>query len=209
MGQLDGVATLQEVKRHGDFGLGSRHALAGELVLVNGKAYHISIDGKAVVMPDSAKLPFAAAKFFRPEKTFTLKRSLNLEELQSLLDSLINTSLFSAVKISGSFSSIQYKCFYPQSKPYKPIAESSAKFFDSTNITGTMAGFFTPKSAIVLNSPNYHFHFINEAGSSGGHVEGCITKEVTIQIDYANGLHVMLPPEESLTNINLNEPVKE
>lgn len=68
LGQFDGVAALQEVKQYGDFGVGSLHELAGELVLLKGKAYHISVDGKAGIMPDNAKLPFAAAKFFRAEK---------------------------------------------------------------------------------------------------------------------------------------------
>lgn len=91
-GQFDGVATLAEAKAAGDFGVGSQHGLAGELVLLQGKAYRISVDGKAVPMPDSAKLPFAAVKFFRAEKQWTLARSLTLEQLQTHLDSALTPS---------------------------------------------------------------------------------------------------------------------
>jgi len=209
LGQFDGVASLKEVKQHGDFGVGSRHGLAGELVLLNGKAYQISVDGKAVIMPDSAKLPFAAVKFFTADKRITLNVPYNLEQLQSFLDSVINTNLFSAIRIYGSFSSIKYKCYYPQQKPYPPIKETPAKFFDSTNIKGTIAGFFTPESAIVLNSPNYHFHFINSSGTSGGHVDDCMVENITIEIDYADGLTIKLPPEGLLKDIDLNKAVME
>lgn len=132
-----------------------------------------------------------------------------MQQLQSYLDSVINTSLFAAIKISGRFASVKYKCFYPQQRPYKPISESPAKFFDSSNIKGTMVGFFTPKSAIVLNSPDYHFHFINNPATSGGHMEDCIIENVTIEVDYADELHIKLPPKQMLADINLNQPVKE
>lgn len=207
LGQYDGVATLHQVKQHGDFGVGSRHALTGELILLNGKAYQISVDGKAVIMPDTARLPFASVKFFKADKQYQLSKQYNLQQIQSFLDSIINTNLFSAIKITGDFSSIKYKCYYPQQKPYKSIKETPAAFFDSTAIKGTMAGFFTPESAIVLNSPNYHFHFLNSRGSSGGHVDDCIVSNVTIEIDYADQLIIKLPPTEFLKNIDLNKKI--
>lgn len=206
LGQFDGVASLKELKQHGNFGLGSQHALAGELVLLDGIAYKISVDGKAVLMPDTATHPFAAVKFFNAEKKFTLNQLMNLQQLQSHLDSILETSSFAAIKITGSFSSIKYKCYYPQQKPYPTIKETPAKFFDSTNIRGTIVGFFTPKSAMVLNSPNYHFHFINQALTSGGHVDDLIIQNITIEIDYADGVQVKLPSRDAVKNIELNEP---
>jgi acetolactate decarboxylase len=189
--------------------LGSQHGLAGELVLLNGKAYKISVDGKAVSMPDTATLPFAATKFFKAENKWTISRPLNLQQLQSYFDSVINTNLFSAIKITGRFTSIKYKCYYPRQRPYPAIKDMPAKFFDSTNIRGTIVGFFTPKSAAVLNSPDYHFHFINSAYTSGGHVEDCIVENITVEIDYADGLLVKLPQKGSLKDINLNEEMKQ
>lgn len=205
LGQFDGVASLKELKTQGDFGLGSQHALAGELVL-DGKAYKISVDGRAVPMPDTVTLPFAATKFFNAEKKWTVQRSMDLRQLEQFLDSVINTNLFSAIKVSGSFQSVKYKCYFPQQKPYPPIRETPAKFFDSASIKGTMVGFFTPRSALVLNSPNYHFHFINDLLTSGGHLENMMSEKITIEVDYANNLQVKLPGAESLKQIDLNVP---
>lgn len=209
LGQYDGVASLKELKQHGNFAVGSQHGLAAELVMLDGVAYRISIDGKATLMPDSATLPFAACKLFTAEQKWTVTKSLTLQQLQAYLDSLLNTNRFSAIKITGKFSSLKYKCYSPQQKPYPPLKETPAKFFDSTNISGTMVGFFTPKSALVLNSPNYHFHFINNALTSGGHVEECVAESITIEADYATDIKVKLPAAVSMQHINLDSAMKQ
>lgn len=207
LGQLDGLVSLKELKKHGDYGVGGEHALAGELVFLNGEAYSFSSDGKAQLMSDEATLAFAAVKFFKAENKWIINRPLNLQQLQSFLDSIINTNLFAAVKVSGSFASIRYKCYYPQQKPYSPTPEAPAKIFDSTHIRGTMVGFFTPKAAMVLN-PNYHFHFINSMATSGGHVDDYVVENVVVEIDYADALHIKLPDADAVKGINLNKLLK-
>ena len=207
LGQLDGLVTLKELKQHGDYGVGGEHGLAGELVFLNGVAYSFSSDGKSKLTADTATLAFAAVKFFKAENKWTINKPLDRPQLQSLLDSILNTNLFAAVKVSGSFSSIRYKCYYPQQKPYTPTPVAPAKIFDSTHIKGTMVGFFTPKAAMVLN-PNYHFHFINSHATSGGHVDEYVVENVTVEIDYADALQVKLPPGSAVKDIKFNEPMK-
>ena len=207
LGQLDGLVSLKELKKHGDFGVGGEHALAGEMVFLNGIAYRFTADGKSEHMPDDAMLAFAAVKFFKPENKWTVNKPLTMEQLQSYMDSIINTNMFAAIKITGSFRSLQYKDYNLQQKPYPPVINAPAKIFDSTNIKGTMVGFFTPKAAMVLN-PNYHFHFVNTYGSSGGHVVDYLVDNVTIEVDYADFLQVKLPPAEAMKGLNLNEPLK-
>jgi acetolactate decarboxylase len=206
LGQFDGVTTLKQLKEHGDFGIGGQHGLAGELVYLNGVAYRIPLSGKAEIMPDSAMIGFAAFKYFKPENKWTVATPLTLDQLQLFIDSVSNTNLFAAIKISGSFTSLKYKIYYPQKKPYPPVLKTPVKIFDSTNIQGTMVGFFTPMAAIVLN-PNYHFHFINSYGTSGGHMVDCVVKNVTIEVDYADELHLKLPPAAAVKDINLNAPL--
>jgi len=207
LGQLDGLVTLKELKQHGDYGVGGEHGLAGELVFLNGVAYSFSSDGKSKFTADTATLAFAAVKFFKAEKKWTINRPLDRRQLQSFLDSILNTNLFAAIKVSGSFSTIRYKCYHPQQKPYTPTPEAPAKIFDSIHIKGTMVGFFTPKAAMVLN-PNYHFHFINSHATSGGHVDEYTVENVTVEVDYADALQVKLPPGAAVKDIKFNEPLK-
>ena len=207
LGQLDGLVTLKELKQYGDYGVGGEHGLAGELVFLNGVAHSFSSDGKSKLTADTATLAFAAVKFFKAENKWTVNRPLDRQQLQSFLDSILNTNLFAAVKVSGSFSSIRYKCYRPQQKPYSPTPQAPAKIFDSIHIKGTMVGFFTPKAAMVLN-PNYHFHFINSYATSGGHVDEYVVENVTVEVDYADALQVKLPSEAAVRDIKLNEPMK-
>ncbi len=194
LGNYDGVRTLAEAKKHGNYGLGSIDKIAAELVLVNDTAYQISADGNVKIMDPQTILPFAAVKFFSPEKQYSLNKPYSLKGLHTLLDSLLgNKNAFAAVRITGQFTGLNYFCYQPQQKPYKDISKAEKKMTKANNITGTIVGFYTPEAAGVINSPVYHFHFINAARNSGGHVEELLIKNVVIEIDYADELKIALP----------------
>lgn len=207
LGHYDGVKTLKEIKQHGNFGLGSIDRIAGELVMVNDTAYQFSADGKAKVMDSQTKLPFAAVKFFKTEKTYELEKPYTLKELQSFLDSVLYKNSFAAIRITGQFNTVEHFCYQPQQKPYRPIEQADKKITVSTNVSGTLVGFHSPHAAEVINSPEYHFHFLNAQRSSGGHVESCLIKKVRIEIDYADQLTIYLPDPASLADIDLQQPI--
>jgi len=51
--------TYKELKKHGDFGLGTFNALDEEMIRLDGKFYQIKVDGIAYPVDDSMKTPFA------------------------------------------------------------------------------------------------------------------------------------------------------
>jgi acetolactate decarboxylase len=207
LGHYDGVQQLKEIKQHGNFGLGSIDRIAGELVMINDTAYQFSADGKAKIMDPQTKLPFAAVKFFKAEKTYPLDNSYTLKELQSFLDSVLYKNSFAAIRITGQFQTIEYFCYQPQQKPYRPIEQAEKKTRVDSNTSGTMVGFHSPRSAEIINSPEYHFHFLTTQRDHGGHVQDCQLKKVLIEIDYAGQLIIGLPDPASLTDIDLQQPV--
>ncbi len=208
LGHYDGVKTLKEVKQHGNFGLGSIDRIAAELVMVNDTAYQFSYDGKAKVMDDQTKLPFAAVKFFKTEKTYRLDKPYTLKELQHFLDSALYKNSFAAIRISGQFNTVEYFCYLPQEKPYPPIEEAKKKTVFNANTGGILVGFHSPRATEVINSPEYHFHFLNAQRNSGGHLQDCQIKNVIIEIDYADQLIIALPDPLTLTDIDLQQPIK-
>lgn len=207
LGQYEGSQTAADLKKSGDFGVGSEERLASELVMLDGKMYSIPASGKAVLMKPEAKIPFAAVKFFKAEKSVTIKRSLTLNELENLLDSLVGRNRFAAIKVTATFSSITFRSYREQQKPYREIGEAEEVFFDYKNMKGTLVGFHTPKSAHVLNSPKYHFHVLDQARTTGGHVTECTLEEARIEIDYSGQLVVDLPTPDKLEHIDLNQEV--
>ena len=59
VGVYDGETTFQELKRHGDFGLGTFNGLDGEMIALDGQFYQIKADGVAYPVPGSVKTPFS------------------------------------------------------------------------------------------------------------------------------------------------------
>lgn len=208
LGQYDGSQTAAELKKFGDFGVGSEERLAGELIMLDGNVYSIPSTGKAVKMSPTAKIPFAAVKFFKSEKSITIRKRLTLETFETLLDSLVGRNRFAAIRVTARFSSITFRSYYEQQKPYPEISQARQAFFTHANFLGILAGFHTPQSAHVLNSPKYHFHVIDEKRTTGGHMTACVIEEAFIEIDYANQLIVDLPSPDHTEHIDLNKEVK-
>src|SRR5687767_2863183 len=56
---------LTEVKKHGDFGLGTFDSLDGEMIMLDGVVYQITGDGRVSVVDDSIETPFACVTFYQ------------------------------------------------------------------------------------------------------------------------------------------------
>lgn len=209
LGQYDGSMTVKTLKSHGDFGLGSAERLAGEFVLLDGEAYTIPADGKAKLIAEEAKIPFAAVKFFVADHAMKIPTSMSWQQLKEFLDSQIKDNAFAAIKIKAHFSHIKFRSYQEQTKPYKPVDEVPVQEFERSGIDGTLVGFFTPKSAEVLNSPVYHFHFIDKNKTTGGHLLDCNLEDASIDIDYSRELNVGLPDASLMKNIDLGKPIGE
>lgn len=205
LGQYDGVTTIKDLLIHGDFGVGSQEKLLSELVILDGVPYGIQADGIAKVLSSSSQIPFAAVKFFKADTSFEITHEMSLKQFQTFLDSVIGSNTFAAIKLKGNLSSIRYRSFYKQEKPYHPTKDALAKKFYKEDMQGTLVGYYTPRSAEVLNSPNYHFHVIDSDKKTGGHVlEGTISSG-KVEIDFSRDLSVRLPNPSSLQHINLNK----
>ena len=65
-GVYKGAVTVGELRKHGDFGLGTFEGLDGEMVVVDGRFYQVQSDGRITEPPDAAPVPFAVVTTFRP-----------------------------------------------------------------------------------------------------------------------------------------------
>ena len=66
-GGYDGDTTVAELLRHGGFGLGTFNGVDGEMMVLDGRVYRGTIDGRAHAVADSALTPFAVVVAFRPQ----------------------------------------------------------------------------------------------------------------------------------------------
>jgi len=191
----DGEITYEELKKHGDFGVGTFNSLDGELFALEGKFYQIKADGMAYPVDDSMKTPFAVVTFFEPDKSVLLDETFDYKQLQQYLDNLLPAKdIFYAIKIEGTFKYIKARNIPMQNKPYPQFSEvvKSQLIFEFHNVEGTMVGFWCPAYLEEINVPGYHLHFITKDKKTGGHLLECQVQDVKIEIDYTPEFHVAL-----------------
>jgi acetolactate decarboxylase len=206
-GVYDGQMTMLQLSEHGDFGLGTFNTLDGEMVVLNGRVYQVRSDGTAYPAENSQQTPFAAVTFFEVDQTLNLPSPLTCEELKQQIDSVLSSeNLPYAVKVTGSFTTMNTRSVPPQQKPYQPLTEvlETQPTFDLQDVVGTMAGFRLPGYMDVINAPGYHFHFINREMTAGGHVLDCLAEQVTVEIDQTGDWEVVLPEDEAFKEVNLS-----
>lgn len=207
-GIYDGDITYKDLKKHGDFGLGTFNALDGEMIGFDGKFYQVKADGIAYPVDDSQKTPFAVVTFFEPDKTVYLARPLDLKQLEEYLDKLVPTkNIFYAIKIKGDFEYIKTRSVPRQNKPYPRLVEvvKHQPIFEFHNVKGTMAGFLLPAYMKTINVPGYHLHFLTEDRKAGGHLLACRIKNVKIEIDYTSNLYLVLNKEGEFYKADLTK----
>jgi len=205
-GVYDGEITYAQLKRHGDFGIGTFNGLDGEMIGLEGRFYQIKADGKAYPVDDSMKTPFAVVTFFEPDKSAVLDKAEDLEQLEQFLDTLLPTkNIFYAIRIEGTFKYIKTRSVPGQNKPYPPLVEvvKNQPTFEFHNVKGTIVGFRCPGYVEGINVPGYHFHFITGDRKAGGHLLECHLEDVRIEVDYTSGFYMVLPKSEGFRKADL------
>jgi acetolactate decarboxylase len=138
-----------------------------------------------------------------------------MEELQETMNSVVGDcgeNFFYMVKIEGTFDYIKVRSEYKQEKPYLPLDEALAldqTEFDYEDIRGTMVGLYCPDYMGDLNSVGWHFHFLTEDLTQGGHVLQVSVDEATAMIDATPGFELFLPEDEVFQNMELSKDMDE
>jgi len=205
-GCYDGDLPLAELARHGDLAIGTVNGLDGELIGLDGAFYQARTDGRVYRLALSARTPFAVTTFFKTGRSAPLPSGLSLSGLKRVLDGLItNPSHFHAIRIHGTFPGMKVRSVPAQSRPYRPLTEVVAEqvMFDYADVPGTLVGFFTPAFMGGLNVPGYHFHFLSDDHSRGGHVLGLTTGAGRIELEEAARFEMLLPDTKAFAGLRL------
>ena len=204
-GVYDGATSLSELGKYGNFGIGTFHALDGEMILLNGIFYQVKADGK-VYQPEKTTLtPFATVTFFDPEIRFGVS-GRSYPQLKKTIDSLIvSPNLFYAVKLHGTFNRVKTRSVPAQQKPYRPLVEVTANQpeFEAQPVTGTLSGFYCPPFVTGINVSGYHLHFLSDDHAFGGHVLEIELVSGELFLDQINDFRLMLPEEGGFLDTDL------
>ena len=209
-GDYDGSVSYAQLKTRGDFGLGTFHALDGEMIALDGCFYQVTADGKVHTVTDDMTTPFAAVTFFDSDKTLCIENPMDLPQLRQYLDTQLPTlNVFFAVSIDGQFAYVKTRNVPAQVKPYPPLADvaKNQPTFEFRNVHGTIVGLRCPDYVKGLNVPAWHFHFITDDRSAGGHLLDAVldSENAAVQIDLTPNFDLTLPETETFYNLNLTD----
>lgn len=134
---------------------------------------------------------------------------MTLDELKQVLDQTVQKNgknSFYIVKVAGRFESIQVRSEYAQQKPYLPldqVMETDQVIFNDSNVSGTVIGLYCPDYMDKLNTPGWHFHFLSDGATQGGHVLSLIMKEGTVSYDRTDQFLMVLPTHSAFQSLDL------
>ncbi len=201
---------FSEVRRHGDFGLGTFDMLDGEMVMLDGHIYQMTADGRVAEVGDDALTPFACVTFFRPERHLELGGELSHDDfLWRLQASLPSPNLFYAFRIEGAFAHMRVRSV-PKSECYVPLVEIARDqpVFEFHDIRGTLAGFFTPDFMASVSVPGMHLHFLSDDLAHGGHLLSCRPSGVRVGLQALHTVELALPTTSYYLNWDFSRDVR-
>lgn len=198
-----------EIKKHGNFGLGTFDQLDGEMVMIDGDIYQMTADGRVREVDDTALTPFSAVTFYEPGAHFDFDEPLDEEAFEAYLLSLLpSPNIFYAIRIDGTYDYIKTRSV-PKTECYVPLVEVAAHqpVFEFNDMEGTLAGFFTPRFMGSVSVPGLHLHLLSADRQHGGHLLACRPRNGRIGIQPLYTLEMGLPTTEYYLNWDFNRDV--
>lgn len=195
-GHYDGTVSFGSLMKSGDFGIGTFDKLDGEMIAFDGDFYQVAYSGQVNKVKPNWSTPFAVVTKFESDLKLAFRYIKDLDDLKARIKkALPGLNIFYALRIDGFFQYVKTRSVPAQKKPYPPLAEVAKKqsVFEITDTMGTMVGFYTPEFGGKINVPGFHFHFLDQSASKGGHVLDISTLEVVVQVDRTPYLFLNLP----------------
>lgn len=205
-GVFSGVMTVGELRRHGDFGLGTFAGLDGELIMVDGECFRATAGGEVDPVSDDRRVPFALATVFEADVETTMNRVLDIDSLQSRLDGLRpSENLFAGIRVEGGFERLELRAACP-ARAAEGLLEATRhqSEFAAEDVAGTLVGFWAPHYATSVSVPGYHFHFISDDRSAGGHVLELRAEELSVAMQLQSEIHLAIPETEEFLTADLS-----
>jgi acetolactate decarboxylase len=204
-GASEGAVSSRRLLANGDFGLGTFEHLDGEMVVLDGIIYQVRGDGTVEARRDDFQIPFAVVSRFQADKSFEVRDMSSLDDLERACDPHRESeNLFYALRVDGIFERMHTRAVKGAGEGTRLLAAAETQpEFRFTNIEGTLVCVWSPRYSSSFSIPGYHFHFISQDRTKGGHVLDCSAKGLRIGIQTLFEYDVRLPEAGSFLKENL------
>ena len=183
-GLLEGTASINDLLEHGDLGIATLTGSDGEVIFVDGKAYHANEHKEFVELKGDELTPYATVTKFVADTSYETKDKSSEAVFAEIKEKMLSENLFSAVKISGLFKKMHVRMMPAQEPPYTRLIDSARRQPEQTEtyVKGSVVGFFTPELFHGIGSAGFHVHFANDDRNFGGHVLDFEVEDVKVEI---------------------------
>lgn len=172
-----GLRPVGEAAQGLTLGLGTFDRLDGELVLVGGTVYRVSVDGVPRVADPRLTTPFFQGVRFTPTRSGELPPGTTCLGLSSEVTRLAGTSRgIIAVRVRGTFTDLVARSVAAQPTPYPTLVQAVAgqTVFRLGERRAVLVGFYTGSDFAGVGAPGLHLHGVTADRTAGGHVLSCI-----------------------------------
>ncbi len=142
------MSLLNEIKKHGNFGIGTFNALDGEMIALDGKFYKVKSTGEVESVKGSEKTPFVTVTFFDSDNALEVLDTTSFEQVKNKIEHFLPTkNIIYAIKVEGYFNSVKVRSVPKQKKPYLPLIQvaKTQPVFRLNYLKGTLIGFRVPE----------------------------------------------------------------
>lgn len=212
-GYYDGIIKVSELKKHGDIGIGTFEGVNGEMIVLDGKVYQALGDGTVKEADENETVPFSNVTFFDKDGSVELSDINNINALKEKLNAMVEKNgknLFYFIKINSTFSVMNVRSEIKQEKPYKSLdkaLETDQREFNYDNINGTVVALYCPDYMGGLNTPGWHFHFISDDRTKGGHMLDLKFDKATAEYDTTPAFEMCLTDNDVFQKMELAKDV--
>ncbi|HCI3586173.1 TPA: acetolactate decarboxylase [Staphylococcus aureus] len=207
VGLLKGTASINELLQHGDLGIATLTGSNGEVIFLDGKAYHANEHKEFVELKGDELTPYATVTKFVADTSYETKDKSSEAVFAEIKEMMLSENLFSAVKISGLFKKMHVRMMPAQEPPYTRLIDSARRQPEQTEtyVKGSVVGFFTPELFHGIGSAGFHVHFANDDRNFGGHVLDFEVEDVKVEIQNIETFEQHFPiQDEDFINANID-----
>lgn len=213
-GYFNGTVTVEELLKHGSYGIGTFEGLDGEMIVIDGKVYDGRSDGAVYPMGNEELVAFSTVYNFSDKtKSYSAAKLGNLEAIKKFLDQIIETdynnnkNVFYIMKAEAKFDLAKVRSCHKQAAPYPKLADVAKDQKENTYLgeEGYLQAIWCPEYVNGINLPGWHIHYISKDFKHGGHVLNLAIESMEVDIDQVFGYELVLPNNPEFANVDLLE----
>ncbi|MCR5704671.1 MAG: acetolactate decarboxylase [Eubacterium sp.] len=202
LGYTRAVIDVEELEKHGDTGLGTFTGVDGEMIFLDGKCYRAKEDGSVVEAEKKMGVPFASICYLKGSRTFELSQVKGIDELKNILNNKIEEKFglnsMHMVRIDGGFPVVHARsesAYHAIHVSLKDMLAETQKSFCFEQVHGSLVCVYYPDYMDGINAAGWHFHFVSDDRTKGGHVFKIEMSSGKVQLDKINLIELQLPTE--------------